>query len=115
MTVAVLEDEYIAADSSLAFMLNYWHGWWRLMWHWHKENKGIALPNLRTIWAHRRYCDDSWDKIGFSFTAWRLSLCFACGSIKKQRLRYREMFKDDIWPSVVLDDPLDADVIGVAS
>lgn len=110
MNVAV-KDEYIAPDSTLAFMLNYWHGWWRFMWHWHAESKGIVLPDLRMAWAHRKYCDGSWDKIGFSFTVWRCTVTFNCVSMKKNVAHYREMFADDIWPTVVLDDVLDCEVI----
>lgn len=111
MNAVTTETEYIAPDSALAFMLNYWHGWWRFMWHWDKKSHGVAWPDLKTVWAHRKYCDESWDKIGIVFTIGHLSLCFSCHTMKQAASRYREMLPDDIWPTIVLDDPLDAEII----
>lgn len=109
MTVAVT-DEYIAPDSDLGFMLNYWHGWWRFAWHWHSESKGIVWPDLRMAWQHRQYCDGSWDKIGCGVTFWRLSICFSCEPLSKSNARAREMFPDDIWPTLI-EEILDAEVV----
>ena len=100
----VTTNEYIVPGSTLDFMLNYHHGWWRFFWHWHSENKGFHLPNLKTMWEHRKYCEDSWDKIGFGFTVWRLSFCFSCSTHAQASARYRKMFPDDILPIHALDD-----------
>ena len=113
MKTAVIEsDEYVASDSSLAFMLNYWCGWWRIIWHWHDKSVGLTLPSLRMVLAHRKYCEAKCrDKIGFSFALWRLSICFNCETIEEMHARHRAMFSDDIWPVVILEDILDAEYI----
>lgn len=84
----------MSEQSTLDFMLNYWHGWWRFMWHWHETNKGFHLPDLKMMMAHRKYCDGSWDKIGFSVTLWRLTVSFNCQTIEASRAQYRKMFAE---------------------
>jgi len=113
MVACEIEEPEVNPDETLTFMLNYWHGWWRFMWHWHDENKGLHFPDLKMTWAHRKYCEDSWDKIGFSFTFWRLSLCFSCSSIKKSRALYRKMFPVDpvLSNAIIIEDSLDAEII----
>lgn len=102
-------DEYIAPDSPIY----YWHGWWRFMWHWHEKNVGLLLPSLKMSLAHRKYCDSkSWDKFGLSISLWRLSVCFSCNTIEESRAYHRRLFKDDIWPTIIVEDPLDADEVG---
>jgi len=103
----VVADEYIAPDSSLAFMLNYWHGRKRLLWHWGDKNLGlhIGLPH-RHIAPFVECGRWSW-----SFWAYRFAFCFSCEPIEESNARYREMFKDDIWPTRIYEDILDAEVI----
>lgn len=108
----IVDDEFIAPDSVLAHMLA-WRGWWRFMWRWNDRGAGLHLDSLRMILAHRKYCDAKcWDKIGFCVRVWRLSFCFSCETIDESRARDREMFASDIWPTVVLEDILDAEEIG---
>lgn len=107
----VSTEEYVAPDSTLAFMLGYWRGWWRIIWHWSKN----PLPFKVEIGRH----DHPYAECGKRFASihiWRLMILFNCETIKHSRAYYREMFKDDIrtdtWPDLVVYDILDADEIG---
>ncbi len=102
-------DEYIPPDSTLARALSHWHGWWRFMWHWSDKNLGFHVGLPRHHVAPFVNCGHwSW-----SFWIWRFSFCFNCQTIEESRAEKRRIFKSDIWPTLILDDALDAEEIEV--
>jgi len=100
-------DEYIAPDSDLASAMNYWRGWWRFFWRWNSKSVGFEITLPRRHIAPYVECG----KWAWTFCCWRLTFVFSCDTHAEAEALNRKMFVADIWPTIILEDVLDAEYL----
>lgn len=87
-------------------MLNYWRGWRRLIWHWHNNPQPLRV----SYGKHDHELADCGRRFLF-ITLWRLTFGMSCRTIDEEKAEKRRWFKDDIWPTIIVEDALDADEV----